>query len=54
VVNEILAIERLGHLMRVTEHPEDPALPCRWVIYKDPKGIPAEAYRRVGKEPPEA
>jgi len=54
MVNEIVPIELVGYPMRVTEHPEDPMQPCCWVLYKDPRGIPAEAYRRVGKEPPEA
>jgi hypothetical protein len=52
VVNEILPIEELGYPMRVTQHPEDPTEPCRWVIYKDPGKVPAEAYLRVGKNPP--
>lgn len=52
VVNEILPIEGHGYPMRVTQHPEDPRGPCRWVIYKDPGKVPAEAYLRVGKNPP--
>jgi hypothetical protein len=52
LVNEILPIERLGYPMRVTENPAEPGEPCRWIMYKDPKTIPAEAYERVGKRKP--
>ena len=52
LVNEILPIERLGYPMRITENPIDPADPCRWILYRDPKTIPAEAYERVGKKKP--
>jgi hypothetical protein len=54
LVNEILPIERLGFPMRVTEHPRDPGDKCRWILYRDPREIPAEAYERVGKVKPTA
>jgi hypothetical protein len=54
LINEILPIERLGFPMRVTEYPEDPGDKCRWILYRDPKEIPAEAYERVGKTKPTA
>jgi hypothetical protein len=52
LVNEILPIERLGFPMRITENPVDPADRCRWILYRDPRRIPAEAYERVGKRKP--
>jgi hypothetical protein len=52
MVNEIMAIENYGHPMRVTEYPQNPDDPCVWYIYKNPANIPAEYYRRVGKQPP--
>ena len=52
--NEILAIERQGTPMRVTEYPERPGDKCTWTIYKRPADVPARAYHRVGKEPPDA
>jgi hypothetical protein len=52
LINEILPIERLGFPMRVTENPTDPSEPCRWILYKDPRDVPAEAYERVGKRKP--
>jgi hypothetical protein len=52
LVNETLPIERLGFPMRVTEYPESPDDKCRWILYKDPKQIPADAYERVGKTKP--
>jgi hypothetical protein len=52
LVNEVLPIERLGFPIRVTEYPTDPSDPCRWILYKDPRDVPAEAYERVGKRKP--
>jgi hypothetical protein len=52
LINEILPIERLGFPMRVTENPENPGDKCRWILYRDPKETPAEAYERVGKVKP--
>ncbi len=52
LINEILPIERLGFPMRVTEYPESPDDKCRWILYKDPQDVPAEAYERVGKRKP--
>ena len=54
LVNEILPIERLGFPMRVTEYPASPDDKCRWILYRDPREIPAEAYERVGKTKPTA
>jgi hypothetical protein len=52
LVNEILPIERLGFPMRITENPLNPEDKCRWIMYKDPRDIPAEFYERVGKTKP--
>ncbi|MCI0350594.1 MAG: hypothetical protein L0Z53_14315, partial [Acidobacteriales bacterium] len=49
VVNQILPIEGLGRPMRLTEYPENPGDPCRWIIYQDPQGFPDEAFISVGK-----
>ncbi len=49
VVNQILPIEGLGRPMRMTLYPDDPADSCRWVIYKDSRNFPDEAYSSVGK-----
>jgi hypothetical protein len=54
LVNEILPIERLGFPIRVTEYPERAEDKCRWILYKDPRDVPAEAYERVGKRKPSA
>ena len=52
-VNEILSIENYGHPMRITQHTSAADGSCTWLIYKDPKDIPAEYYERVGKKAPE-
>lgn len=52
LVNEILPIERLGFPIRVTEYPERADQKCRWILYKDPREVPAGAYERVGKQKP--
>jgi hypothetical protein len=49
MVNEILAIELAGYPMRITEYPEEATNPCKWIVYKDAKDIPATAFARVGK-----
>jgi len=52
VALEIVPIERLGYPLRVVEYPTDPNSVCRWIIYKDRKWIPPEAYTAVGQAPP--
>lgn len=49
VVNQMLPIEGLGHPMRMTEYPENPYDPCRWIIHKDWDGFPDQAFISVGK-----
>jgi len=49
VVNQIRAIETLGHPLRMTLYPDDANEPCRWIIYKQPSNYPDEAYAIVGK-----
>lgn len=49
VVNQIVPIEGLSRPIRMTEYPDQPGDPCRWVIYKDPLGFPDQAYLAVGK-----
>lgn len=52
VALQMVPIERLGFPIRVTEYPDDPRDPCRWIIYKSPGLIPDEAYLEVGHAPP--
>jgi len=54
-VQEILSIERLGHPAYVAFPPDKVARreSCWYCVYKDPRDIPEEMYRRVGKEKPE-
>jgi len=53
-LQERASITRLGYPVRVVEPPvwgtAEPRDYCTWSIYKDPKLVPAEAYRRVGRE----
>jgi len=51
VVNQVLPIENIGRPMRLTEYPQDPDDPCRWIIYKDGREFPDLAYTAVGKSP---
>lgn len=51
--NELTSITRLGFPAWVTEFDPDPAKPCGWTIYKDPKLIPARYFERLGLRPPE-
>jgi len=47
---EILPIEWIGHPVWVAFPPEDRWGGCSFCIYKDPKAIPEEVYKRLGKE----
>lgn len=57
-LQERAPIARLGYPVRVVEPPvwgtAEPRGYCTWSVYKDPRLVPAEAYRRVGaaKSPP--
>lgn len=53
-VNEILPIEQMGVPKRITEYPDDPGMPCRWLIYKDWRAAPAWYFERIGKLHPSA
>lgn len=48
VALQIVPIEELGYPLRVVEYPSNPKSVCRWIIYKDRKSIPPEAYTLVG------
>jgi len=49
VFHEIMAIEKRGYPVRITECPvDDPMKPCRWYFYKDPNKIPSIFFERVG------
>jgi hypothetical protein len=52
VNNEIEGIEQTGVPVTIEFPPERPGEPCVHHVYKHPASIPAEIYRRVGKEPP--
>lgn len=54
LTNELWAVEQWGSPVRVTDPPtrEDPERPCTWTIYKTAAAVPAEAYRRIGREKP--
>ena len=49
VVNQILPIEGIGRPLRLTEYPDEPGDPCRWIIYKEGEAFPDVAYTAVGK-----
>ncbi len=47
--SEIMAIEKNGYPLRVTEFPaDDYGKPCKWYFYKDPNLIPEAFFERVG------
>ena len=50
--NEIEPIEATGVPVTIEFPPERPGERCVHHVYKDPKRIPEEIYRRVGKEKP--
>jgi DNA-binding FadR family transcriptional regulator len=55
-LQERAPIARLGYPVRVVEPPvwgtAEPRDYCTWSVYKDPRLVPAEAYRRVGAAKP--
>ncbi len=55
-LQERASIARLGYPVRVVEPPvwgtTEPRDYCTWSVYKDPRLVPAEAYRRVGATKP--
>ena len=56
-LQERAPIARLGYPVRVVEPPvwgtAEPRSYCTWSVYKDPRLVPAEAYRRVGSAKPQ-
>jgi len=54
VNNEIQPVEWGGTPTSVEYPPERPGERCVHHLYKDVADVPAEAYRRIGKEPPSA
>ena len=54
LLNELVPIERLGYPTRVIDPPvwpSDGADPrCTWWVYKDPRRVPDDVFRRVGRE----
>ena len=53
-MNTILTIEWGGYPIWVTEYPDDPNDPCKYIIYKDPKDTPEKYFTEVGKTKPES
>jgi hypothetical protein len=53
VNNEIQRVEWGVAPTSIEFPPEHPGEPCVHHVYKDVGAIPAEAYRRIGKEPPD-
>jgi hypothetical protein len=55
-LQERASIARLGYPVRVVRPPvwgtAEPRGHCSWSVYKDPRLVPAEAYRRVGAARP--
>jgi hypothetical protein len=52
-VEEIMCIERIGYPVYVVFPAKEIAKKsCRYCIFKDPKAIPEEVYKRVGMEKP--
>ena len=47
VVNQVLPIEGLGRPMRMTQYPDNPNDPCRWIIYKKPDSFPTRHSRQL-------
>ncbi|HEX4659899.1 MAG TPA: hypothetical protein VH307_21140 [Streptosporangiaceae bacterium] len=56
-LQERAPIARLGYPVRVVEPPvwgtAEPRSYCTWSVYKDPRLVPAEAYRQVGYAKPQ-
>jgi hypothetical protein len=56
-LQERAPIARLGYPVRVVQPPvwgtAEPRGYCTWSIYKDPRLVPAQAYRRVGATKPQ-
>lgn len=46
--HEIMAIEKSGVPVKVTDYQDDPNKPCRWYFYKSKEAIPDMYYTRVG------
>lgn len=47
---EMIAIEKFGYPLWVNNPLSKPEGTCQQTIYKDPKFVPEEVYKRVGKE----
>lgn len=53
VWHEQMAIDKTGAPVKITEMPDDPSKPCRWLFYKRPEDIPEEYYTRIGRKKPD-
>ena len=52
IMTEIIAIERIGYPIRITEYDDDPNNDCIWLIYKKKELIPEMYFKRIGKSRP--
>ncbi len=48
--HEIMAIEKAGVPIKITDYSDDPSKPCKWYFYKTKEAIPEEFYTRIGKK----
>jgi hypothetical protein len=49
---EFLGAEQFGYPVIITDYPDDPEQPCRFIFYKDPDAIPEQYFTRLGKSKP--
>ena len=49
-LNEAMSIARFGYPKWVTDFDPDPERPCGWTVFKDPRGIPAIYFTRLGED----
>jgi hypothetical protein len=49
VIHQMMPIEWIGYPHPIMVPPEKPGDPCLHIIYKDPKKVPEEYYKAVGK-----
>jgi hypothetical protein len=54
ILHEIMDVEQTGGYLQqwVTGYSDDPAEPCRYIVYKDVDWIPEAYYTRIGKTKP--
>jgi hypothetical protein len=48
-----MPIDKTGAPIKITEMPNDPSKPCRWLFYKRSEDIPEKYYARIGRKKPD-